>query len=99
MCTMLTMKTQIECCGKSVQAPGWIALRQVNVGYDCPFHLDTEHALNLDFVNEAQGPSARVAVELTPESARQLAMTILAMLDQAETDGYLEDSPAFAHSQ
>jgi hypothetical protein len=68
MCTMLTMKTQIAGCGKSAQAPGWIALSQVNVGYDCPFHLDLEHALNLDFVNEAQGPSARVAVELAHSS-------------------------------
>jgi hypothetical protein len=45
--------------------------------------------LNIDFVNEAEGPGARVAVELTPESARQLAQTILAMLDRAEGSGYL----------
>jgi hypothetical protein len=45
--------------------------------------------LNIDFVNEAEGPGARVAVELTPESARQLAQTILAMLDRAEGSRYL----------
>ena len=47
------------------------------------------HALNIDFVNEAAGPGARVAVELTPESARELAHKILATLDQAEGEGWL----------
>jgi hypothetical protein len=54
--------------------------------------------LNIDFVNAAQGPSARVAVELTPEAARELAMTILATLDKAEEGGFLEETPAHAHS-
>jgi hypothetical protein len=67
-------------------------------GYDCPFHLSLEHALNIDFVNEAQGPSARVAVELTPESARQLAFTILETLERAQAEGHLESMPAYAHS-
>ena len=96
MCTMLTLKAQIEGCGKGAQ--GWFDLRQVNVGYDCPFHLYLEHALNIDFVNEAQGPSARVAVELTPESARQLALTILETLERAQAEGHLEYTPEHAHS-
>jgi hypothetical protein len=37
-------------------------------------------------------------VELTPEAARELAMTILATLDKAETDGFLEETPAHVHS-
>ena len=45
--------------------------------------------MSIDFVNEAEGPGARVAVELTPESARKLAQTILEMLDRAEGGGYL----------
>lgn len=96
MCTMLTLQAQIEGCGKG--AKGWFDLRQINVGYDCPFHLYLEHALNIDFVNEAQGPSARVAVELTPESARQLALTILETLERARAGGYLEHTPELAHS-
>ena len=63
------------------------------MSYDHPFHFRLEHSLNIDFVNEAQGPSARVAVELTPEAARQLAMTILATLDKAQADGFLEETP------
>ena len=38
---------------------------------------------------QAQGPGARVGVELTVEAARTLAATILAVLDEAEAGGYL----------
>ena len=87
MCTMLVQQAKIAGSGKGAQ--GWFKLREVNVSYDHPFDFPLEHALNIDFVNEAEGPSARVAVELTPESARQLARTILAMLEQATVGGYL----------
>jgi hypothetical protein len=45
--------------------------------------------LNIDFVNESQGPSARVAVELSESAARELVRTILSVLDQAEVGGHL----------
>jgi hypothetical protein len=51
-----------------------------------------EHALNIDFVNETMGASARVAVELSEKAARELVKTILAVLDQAESDGHLKGS-------
>jgi hypothetical protein len=53
--------------------------------------MPMEHAVNIDFVNEANGPSARVAVELTIEAARNLVKTIEAVLAQAEERGVLED--------
>ena len=87
MCTMLVHQAKISGSGKGTK--GWFALREVNVSYDHPFDLPLEHALNIDFVNEAEGPGARVAVELTPESARKLAHTILEMWDRAEGGGYL----------
>ena len=87
MCTMLVQQAKISGSGKGTK--GWFALRQANVSYDHPFDLPLEHALNIDFVNEAEGPGARVAVELTPESARKLAHTILEMLERAENSGYL----------
>jgi hypothetical protein len=84
---MLVHQAKISGSGKGTK--GWFALREANVSYDHPFDLPLEHALNIDFVNEAEGPGARVAVELTPESARKLAHTILEMLDRAEGGGYL----------
>jgi len=84
---MLVHQAKISGSGKGTK--GWFALREANVSYDHPFDLPLEHALNIDFVNEAEGPGARVAVELTPESARKLAQTILEMLDRAEGGGYL----------
>ena len=92
MCTMITNQTKIAGSGKGTQ--GWFDLREVNVSYDHPFHIRLEHALNIDFVNEAQGPGARVAVELTPESARKLAESILATLEQAEAGGWVEHEHA-----
>ncbi len=87
MCTMIAEQVKIEGCGKG--AGGWFALKEASVSYDHPFQAPFEHALNLDFVNEALGPGARVAVELSPEAARALVETILAVLQRAETGGYL----------
>ncbi len=86
MCTMIVQQAEIEGSGKGHQ--GWFEVKQANVSYDHPFHAPLEHALNIDFVNEAQGPGARVAVELTVDSARALVDTILAVLAQAEAGGY-----------
>ena len=78
MCTMIHDHAEVSGSGKATR--GWFKLERVNVSYDHPFHAPVEHALNLDFVNESAGPDARVAVELTAESARRLADTILATL-------------------
>lgn len=88
MCANIVEQAKIWGSGKGTQ--GWITVNQVNVVYDHPFHISLDHALNIDFVNEAEGPGARVAVELNPESARQLAKAILAALARAEADGYVE---------
>jgi hypothetical protein len=93
---MIVHQAKIEGCGKGVQ--GWFDLQEVNVSYDHPFHIRLEHALNIDFVNEAAGPGPRVAVELTPEAARELARTILATLEQAESDGWLDETAEHTHT-
>jgi len=87
MCTMIVNQVEIEGSGKGTG--GWFSVRQANVSYDHPFNAPLEHALNIDFVNEAQGPGARVAVELSVESARTLVETINAVLARAEAGGYL----------
>ena len=88
MCTMIVEKVKIDGSGKG--ASGWFSLEQANISYDHPFNAPMEHALNIDFVNASQGPSARVAVELSESAARELVKTILAVLDQAEAGGHLE---------
>src|SRR5204862_1377757 len=88
MCTMIVHQAKIDGRGKG--ANGWFKVEEANVSYDHPFDAPLEHALNIDFVNEAEGPGARVAVELSVESARQLVQTILATLESAEAGGYIE---------
>ena len=88
MCTMIAQQVKITGSGKA--AGGWFTLREANVSYDQPFNAPFEHALNIDFVNESQGPGARVAVELSAEAAHTLVETILAVLNRAEAGGYLE---------
>ncbi|MEK7878636.1 MAG: DUF6295 family protein [candidate division NC10 bacterium] len=88
MCTMISEQAKIFGSGKGTG--GWFTVDQINVSYDHPYHAPSEHALNIDFVNEAEGPGARVAVELTPDSARKLMQVIQAALARAEAGGYLE---------
>ncbi len=88
MCTMIVKQVKIDGSGKGTS--GWFALGQANVSYDHPFNAPLEHALNIDFVNEALGPGARVAVELSAEAAKSLVETILAVLEQAEAGGHLD---------
>jgi hypothetical protein len=87
MCTMIAEKVKIEGSGKGTS--GWFKLEGANISYDHPFHAPFEHALNIDFVNESQGLSARVAVELSEQAARELVKIILSVLDQAEAGGHL----------
>ncbi len=87
MCTMIAHQVKIEGRGKS--GPDWFEVREANVSYDHPYDLPLEHALNIDFVNEALGPGARVAVELSVEAARRLVKTIEAVLAQADQRGVL----------
>lgn len=78
MCTYTTEKIEIAGSGKG--AEGWFSLSDATVYYDHPVHAMAEHTLNIDFRNPAKGPSARVAVELTAESARALVGAIEAAL-------------------
>jgi hypothetical protein len=78
MCTYLTEKVGVTGSGKGPD--GWFPLSEATVYFDHPVHAPAEHTVNIDFRNPAQGPAARVAVELTAESARELAAAITATL-------------------
>jgi hypothetical protein len=81
VCTYLTERLDVEGSGKG--AAGWFPLTEASVYFDHPVHAPAGHTLNIDFLNTAQGPSARVAVELTAASARALAAAIQAALASA----------------
>ena len=81
MCTYLTEKIAIEGSGKGAQ--GWFGLTGATVYVDHPVHAPYGHTVNIDFLNPAQGPSARVAVELTEEDALALVAAIKAAVASA----------------
>jgi len=56
------------------------------VSYDHPHHALLEEAINIDFLNPALGPSARVAVELTLESAKELSAALARAIAAAEIE-------------
>lgn len=81
MCTYIT--ESIEATGSGKGANGWFSLSEVSVYFDHPVHAQDDHTLNIDFLNPGQGPSARVAVELTAQTARALVRAIEATLAAA----------------
>ncbi len=82
MCTYVTEHAEIEGSGRGRK--GWFKLTGARVYYDHPFHSQADHTLNIDFVNESLGLDARVPVELSAKSARELARAIEAALKDAE---------------
>ncbi len=86
MCTWITEQATIQAHGKGVSE--WVPLTKANVYYDHPVSAPLDHALIIDFVNEAAGPGCRVSVELSAASARALLHAIEAALatGQAQHD-------------
>jgi hypothetical protein len=74
MCTHHTVRIDVDGSGKG--ATGWFSLHTASVYVDHAVHAPFTHTLNIDLLNPALGPSARVALELTEESARALAEAI-----------------------
>jgi hypothetical protein len=82
MCSYIVETHPVTGSGKG--KAGWFKVTAANISYDHPYHVDLEHALNIDFVNDAVGLDARVAVELSLESAKQLAAALLSACERAE---------------
>jgi hypothetical protein len=81
MCTYLTVHADVAGSGKG--ATGWFPVTDASVYVDHPVHAPYGHTVNVDLLNPALGPSARVAMELTEEAARALAAAITSALDAA----------------
>jgi Family of unknown function (DUF6295) len=79
MCTYDTVRVQVDGSGKG---PGgqWLHVSDATVYFDHPVHAMADHTLNIDLSNPAKDPAARIALELTAESARQLVDAIQAAL-------------------
>jgi hypothetical protein len=82
MCTNIVRSAELT--GSSKGPQGWYPVVEAVVTYDHPFHAPLDHAINIDFVDNAKGLNGRASVELTIDAARQLAHTILAAVDDAE---------------
>ena len=79
MCAGTVQTTQVRGSAKGPQ--GWFNVTRAHVVLDHPYHAPVEEAVLIDLVNPAEGPGARIALELTPESARALAEAITRTLE------------------
>jgi hypothetical protein len=82
MCTSIVEIVAAEGAGKGED--GWFDLTNSVVSYDHPHHAMLEEAITIDFVNSALGPGARVAAELTLQSAKALAAALERAIAAAE---------------
>lgn len=82
MCTYATVSEQVD---GSAKGPGgeWFHVTDATVYYDHPVHAMAEHTLNIDLADPSRGPGARLAVELTRDSAGRLVRAIEAALASA----------------
>ncbi len=84
MCTSIVEIVGASGAGKT--GDGWIDLTHAVVSYDHPHHALLEEAITIDFVNSGLGPAARVAVELTLESAKELSAALAKAIAAAEIE-------------
>ncbi|MCF7549131.1 MULTISPECIES: DUF6295 family protein [Pseudonocardia] len=83
MCTYSTERIEVRrSSGKGPE--GWFPLRTATVYYDHPVHAPDDHTVNIDFLAPDRGPGARVAVELSLESARELLAALQTTVERAQ---------------
>ncbi len=83
MCTYATVKTELEASAKGPEG-SWFRITDGTVYFDHPVHdMAASTRSTSTSPTRPMGPSARVAVELTAASARELVSAIQAALDSA----------------
>lgn len=85
MCTYATVRAPMDGSAKGPNG-SWFHVTDATVYFDHPVHAMAEHSLNIDLSDPSRGPSARVAVELTATSARELVDAISAALASAPAE-------------
>jgi uncharacterized protein DUF6295 len=83
MCTGIVENRRISGSGKG--SNGWFPIDQASVSYDHPDHTQAEQAVIINLLNQEAGPESRIAIELTPQSARDLVQAIVASLSRGES--------------
>jgi hypothetical protein len=85
MCTYTTETAPMD---GSAKGPGgaWFHVTDATVYFDHPVHALADHTLNIDLADPAKGPGARVALELSATSARDLVAAIEAALATVPQD-------------
>jgi hypothetical protein len=88
MCTYATMTIKLDGSAKGASdgRSQWFHVTDGTVYFDHPVHALAEHTLNIDFADPSRGPGARVAVELTAASARELVSAIETALASAPAE-------------
>ena len=84
MCTSVVEIAGVEGMGKGEK--GWFKLTTSVVSYDHPHHALLEDAILIDFVNPALGTDARVAVEISLESAKAVCNALAKAIAVAELE-------------
>jgi hypothetical protein len=79
MCTYNTVRASVTGSAKGPNG-SWFRVTDAAVYFDHPVHAPAEHTLNIDLAAPDRGPSARVAIELSAASARELVEAINAAL-------------------
>jgi hypothetical protein len=85
MCTYTTERAVIDGSAKGPNG-NWFHVTDATVYFDHPVHAMAEHSLNIDLADPSRGPAARVTVELTAASARDLVRAIQAALAAVPAD-------------
>ncbi|MEO8888860.1 MAG: DUF6295 family protein [Jatrophihabitantaceae bacterium] len=85
MCTYTTLQARMDGSAKGPNG-AWFHITDATVYFDHPVHAMAEHSLNIDLADPSRGPSARVALELTAASARELIDAIQAALASAPAE-------------
>ena len=92
MCTSIV--EIVSAAGAGKRDDGWFDLTHAVVSYDHPHHALFEEAINIDFLNSALGPGARVAVEISLEAAKALCGALARAIAAAEIEEQGRHRPA-----
>ena len=84
MCTPIVEIIDTDGAGKGGE--GWFSVTQAVVSYDHPHRALLDEAITIDFMNMDRGPGARVAVEITLESAKLLLGALQRTIASAERE-------------